>query len=926
MADAAAAAVTTHVVDVRVWRVLSLYAARRARLIVRVVNVVHEDDDAAAPAAVLPLYLALDDNDVVASYAPTLVQRVRVERRLDIETGVRLAAAEEARQRAPSSTAEPHAAAAVDGRAPVYRALEALDVVGRADALRLSALVSFVPSAHRGVAAAAWRRLPSAPLTSATAALAAVDAGAPALSAVERACLRRVIVDAFDYWEPVLLAARGIASPTALERAPADGHAVASLAAYVASNTLDVADARFVGRYAHFMPPNIVRTRHALGSSARRHAVDDGCVPFAAAVADAMRSTVLRLTPDEVPEAALRHRVLVSLGDGRYAFARDREFELDVADAVRNAADVELLQVAGDVRDVLAALDARFEPDAVYVAPTPGHAAVCPFTVFSVDDIVAGRLDAAAIAGRTIVVLFAHAFGVDSLSTTLRVAGDAGGGRYVLVGDPYAVNGSPRCNDRGAPFRDLCKVAASARYAHMRTSRLLGRALETRLGPFSAEEHRALRHPTTPTLLPTAPVHLVASVYDAEPSSERLVVVGDQRRAMAREHGVGAGYVALPCAGYLGRATAVHVGAEPATDAHAYGATVDVASSTLDHRYCCFTSTRSRLEPAAHACFTLCTAPLARALARIVPEPCVDAVALVLTERSCAADVLAAASLLRDGASLYVVGSQAALDAALARRGTRPCTALVDMLLTSDAVAAARSPLPSLVASVDDGATPLPSGDGVHASLAFVGATSASTHRRRVCVRTLRRALDGYLANTPLAGGRVPSDAVRAAHDARYEQLVPFDVRDVDNTTLAALDDARLGAHLHARILSLMYVSAPAVGEAYELSRHDMADAIADYPPRYGDERERAREATIVHLLAVVVKPSARLRAWLLDAEEQLLTTLADDDDAGARHRAALAAHLDDDTAVPLVDLTSDDGSHWFRTLGAVRAFLEGDE
>lgn len=887
------------VVDVRVRRIVALHAPRRARVIARVVASYDEPR--------LPLYLALDDADVLASYAPNVVLRVRIEARTDTEPAP-LAADEQAEQRAPTDAEG--AAPADDGRAPVYRTREALDVVGRADAVTYAALRPYLPSAHRVAMTAALRREPR-PACAADA-LAALARAGPSLAARETALLRRVVTDAFGHWEPLLLAARGVVTPSSLGRAPADGDAVLALDEYVHRHAADDVDAaRFVGRYAHLMPINVTRTRHPFAVRER----DTSTFAVALAGANARRSTVVRLALDDVPTAALRHRVLTPLDGETYAIVRDREFELDIAAFARER-PLTLVEFAGEPVHAFAALARRYAADAVYVVPTVGHAAAAAtLGALSVDDVIGGRVPPDAVVGRPLVVLFAHAFGVDSLATTLRTLGtDAAD--VALVGDPYNGDGSPRCNDRGAPFRDLCTVARRHTLATLRVEQLLGRSLVTALGPFSPDEHRVLRS-RTPSLDGTS-VHRVDALTDVD--TPALVVVGDVRRTEARRvvGDASRAYVVVPCLGQLTRVRGVSVRGEPAHDVHAYGALVDVEShASIDHRHCCFTDAPTRLEPAAHACFAEVTAPLARDLARVVARPVAADVALVLTDASCAADVLAAAALTRSSRRLFIVGTAADLAAALARPSRGARTTLVDALTG----AALATPRPALVADVP----PLPA--GATTALAFVGATTAASAQARTAVTTLRRAFTAYIDDVPTElSGRVPAAAVRGAADERYATFVPFEPADVDDALLAAYTERTLFTHLYARLMALFAVHDD-LPQARTESFFDKWAAFNDYPPVFDEPAtSRRREATLVHLLCTIVKPVPTARAWYIEAEARFMAARTDADDDGERHRAALTAYLADDVRVPAIDFTSDNSGTLFTVFGELRARLAASD
>ena len=504
-----------------------------------------------------------------------------------------------------------------------------------------------------------------------------------------------------------------------------------------------------VGRFADLLPIMLARTRRRLHSSileqrrwsalANASAVD--------ALVNAFRmfsSTVGTLQSDggggeaavniEDPDLVLKTLkeigALVQVGvndDGQALFSsgRDDELERESAAILRDetvARRIIAVSAAGNADAIYTdALRRRLDyyglSNVMFVAPTVGHANSCPaFDCESVDDVLAGRVDWTR-RPQAVCLVYAHAFGLDSFVHTIRAF--ACGRRrnpmdaVVLVGDPFAVTGSPRETDRGAPFRDIC--AAFRR--HVLGDRgildsLFGLSGAGPSGPLNTLDHERLRHRTTPELPSdddTFTLVKTLNEIDASVREHGLIMVGTSSLVDAlntvgtfSDANVIRKFVAFDELGQVVRvkesvrSTFVSgiskvpfvtdnnpiVNYMPLHTRNGY-IIIDTEHDTsgVDHRRCCFTERANVASLSMHVCIRSLAGTPARMLARIAPTPVADELAFVVTEKTGIEDFRAAFSMVRR--RLHIVCGPdgiSAVRSALNRHVPRPRTRLVDLL------------------------------------------------------------------------------------------------------------------------------------------------------------------------------------------------------------------------------------------------------
>lgn len=613
-----------------------------------------------------------------------------------------------------------------EGRVLGYRACACIAVAVSPSAtgpLTLAHIKAMLPAGQQPAFQRATRSLTTAPAATSPEMYALLRTALPTLSSAQYATLWTTFASVGVSAEYVALVCRGVANPAALGRLSAVE--LLNLHTYVEGvvATLDPEDPDFIarvtlalGRFADCLPLELVGTRRRLRPCVeyeRTWATLPDVGPLDAFVNAARLSQSTRgFMPDlgQFPASLLKHLpFLVPLAAGEVAIARDAEFEAEAARLLVTMERVLVVAAAGDVyADVwprLTALDV--EPtDAVFVAPTPAHAAAFPFEVLAVDDVLAGRVAHARAAA--LVLLVAHAYGADSFVHCVRAFTTS---VLVLVGDPYDANGSPRDADRGAVLRDAVAAARRGLLRNCALEAMYGLSAAAPTALLSRDEVEALRRYREPTLadrvvcyVPTladvpADVRAAGVVLVGEASMARALTLTD---TYAASHAVGTmivfeslGQVApvlqrlrlrAPVRGRVSLA-ALDVVDEPLPlttlggyvllDPHA------ATSALVDHRYCCRTTLPTLASLSMHAASVRAwPAAPARLLARTSPLPIADTLAFVLTDRTGIEDVRAAAALVRT--ALVVVGDATGLAAACARHAVRARTQLVEMLAAGE--------------------------------------------------------------------------------------------------------------------------------------------------------------------------------------------------------------------------------------------------
>ena len=509
-----------------------------------------------------------------------------------------------------------------------------------------------------------------------------------------------------------------------------------------------------IGRYADMLPLATIGTRRRIRSATAKEREyksmpNAGTIDALVNTLRANQSTVATLYDFDaecensraVLDTLEALRILVRLPSDdddvtTYTSGRDYDLEYEAARLLCSPdiiGRVVALTAAGD-RDILDAVPRRLlhlgvvtsmDSDICYVAPTPGHAATCPYDTLSVADVIAGRFSR----GRrytAVCLVYAHAFGTDSFVHVVRALTDCGESSpppppitLVLVGDALNTNGSPLESDRGCVFRDICAAIRREYLPNGHLEPFLGLASESPLGPLSADEHRKLRA-YTGAELPDAHACTIAATLDDVPQVVRdagLVAVGTNSLSTALKCGGGDAkdahtlrrYISFDELGQVARiyktfrmvntpqnpfVNAVSSRMQPSFEFMALktrngyalldpdGGANDVGVVTpvgINHRRCCFTNSEHLASLEMHAVTRSLAGTPVRLLARVAPQPIADKLAFVVTERTGIQDIRSAFALVRK--HLYIVcESRDALAAALTRNVSRPRTRLLSLL------------------------------------------------------------------------------------------------------------------------------------------------------------------------------------------------------------------------------------------------------
>lgn len=441
--------------------------------------------------------------------------------------------------------------------------------------------------------------------------------------------------------------------------------------------------------------------------------------------------------------------------DDEYAPARDYALECELARLVRVAPPTLLTCGAG--ADYFPALSARFVGRfAVFVASSPRVAARfraqargCCVSVNELLGELPPRASPRLLRGSAAALVFidAHALGVDTLVRALHALTptlDVLPAPLWLAGDALEVSGSVHVGDRGAPFRDLVALARRGALDGVTLDAVLPFETVGRLGPLDDDAHCALRNGTL-CADSAAALECVGSAAAASGADLPVAVACSSALAAfecARRAGVS---LAKPfnvdtwllVDGYeLVRVVERRhwLGAERLSAALPWlriddrlGVVVGDSSrpSFIDHRVCCRLGTPHTLLLAAHYVRSADVLPvrtLARALAY---TPHTDSLTLLVdAERASLDDIRAALSLVRR--SVRVHADAPTLAAALARRGSRPRTSLVDIVNGGGIAPSSQPPLDYRSVDVETlPATVAPT------AFSFVGSTRAA-HCKRV--------------------------------------------------------------------------------------------------------------------------------------------------------------------------------------------------
>jgi len=850
-------------------RILKANSRRSTMLLVRVAEktikgTADEQHAASGPYASLRPFIIVFERDVVPAYDPRLellldveplearepFQLDGVERQLQAKEGGRLA-----------SSAEGHALSYVASACINVKMTTAAHERG----ITVSLVKAALPAALQPQLAREMRGKSSARLER----LADIDAmlaRLPRLSQTSRWNTVALFADTRMSAEYSALVSHGVGSPSSLQRLSA-----AELAKLVGffTNVLSLAGPNppprlplIIGRLADLLPLSLVGTRRRV----RLHPTYErawSLLPQADALdalvngARATQSTVGKLdspldgasqTLLSLVPALVRARSENDDGGGRFALARDQELELESARLVRSRTRLVVVAAAGDV-SVLDTVERRLrdlavapylDSDMLYVAPTASHAAVCPFDALSVDDVLAGRY-AHGRRPSALVLVFAHAFGVDSFVHCVR-AFDEATRVLVLVGDPYDSNGSPRESDRGCVLRDVAAAARRGALANTELETLFGFSAVGPLNALGRAEHTALRHYKQP-MLPLegdASYTIVASLDDvpADECERSLTLVGALTMSQAAK-ATGASpasvrevrdWIAFDDLGQVARVTrrarlrsvvrplAERVSIEAGESSTApmpldtLGGCVELNDGVgIDHTYCCHTTSPTVAVLDMHASRRAFAVAPARLLARITPVPIADALPFIVTEKTGIDDIRAAFALVRR--RLYIVAdTRAAVDAALARKSARPRTQLVDFLLDDSNRSSAPSPL--LLASPPPPPPPPPpepasvevpfrflylgSTDSDSVLAAAAGLEQAGAQRLRVRVGALHEHLNNFLRDKKM---KRAASATRDEEDtiaAMFRPPPPSTTTTMPSTTMPS---AFSPAHVDAATL-----------------------------------------------------------------------------------------------------------------------------
>ena len=957
-----------------------------------------DGDDERAYAQLRP-FIIVHESDVLPAYDP------RLELLLDIEvlsaySPMQLEGIERQQQASAKRLASDAA-----GLAMVYRATACVDARMMPSALAagitVSRLKSVLPLGLQPVLARSMR----GSMTMQLASLRAIDevfAGmATTTQQRERWAFVTMFADSFaSSAEYSALVSHGLATPSSLQRLAASE--LLAVFNYMAS-VLEVAagdDATqhvplAIGRLLDVLPLSLVGTRrrlrlHATYERAWNNVRGTATLDKAVNVARTSQSTVCSLDAELSPECLQLLELvpaLVPLNGGsdskRMAFARDAELEHEVARLIDEREHIVIVAAAGSVlNDIERRLQdlhvaPLLEADIVYIAPTASHAAACPFDALSVDDVLAGQYRRTR-QPRSIVLVFAHALGVDSFVHCLRAFPSAS--TVALVGDPYNGDGSPRESDRGAVLRDLAAAARRRYVKHVRLESLYGLSATGPLGPLTADEHAALRRYKQPTLAEHA-YSIVASIDDVPLHARNLMLVGASSPTYAcavagvdkKTSYTVSSFIAFDELGQVARVTRkLRLRAVPdplrrriveadceevdSLALDALGACVLLEEpSLIDHRYCCHTNVPNLAVLAMHAARRVFVAVPARGLARVTPVPIDDDVACIITDRSGIEDIRAAMSLARR--HVYFIATERSFVAsALERHGPRPVTQLVDILSRSERRSYECSTLAHHWPDAAVGEPPyrflyLGSTDSTSVVTSAAGVENGVENRTLALVHSLHEHLDAFLLDqrqqgrpaVGIAETAVPSVLEEASAPVTRPTIVPavFAVSDVDVATLARLHVSIVDLLLQRRLWALVRAHRlGTLGEDADSAHID--ECYSTYPYLSASERLgsnervalRAREAAVIHLFCMITKGLTKAEDWYVAAESALLRHRAEragtDSMAaaslGSRHAAAVRSYMASAVVQPTPnpeDMKHVDAYDFFGKLQDVRSYLD---
>jgi hypothetical protein len=736
-----------------------------------------------------------------------------------------------------------------------------------------------------------------------------------------------------------------------------------------------------LGRFADFIALSDIGTRRRLrpSSGSRRRFDELPAAKYFDQVANIIRSSssttaVYYGDPDEMTKSSVGHILLERLhafrqvgvytrDDRQYpvlAGGRDDTLEREAARLLHDTESVaqwwSLTVQSGSFEvytHVMPRINALIDDDdkgtIIAIAPTVAHALAMPFDCLSMDDVLAGAIPRRR--HTTLILVVAHAFGVDSFVHAVRLvieAAAAGGGggllNVVMIGDHLNSDGSPRESDRGTPMRD---ITAAIRHGHLGVRGHIDMLLVwtnecSSAGCLNEEEWQQLRRYSDNEWPSMASWTRYDSLDDV--NSRDFVVVGcltisdalKAARATLNDANKISQYIMID---ELGQVAAVRslrrvdrvvssldelaniptsLSPYPSENT-AHVATrslyVELQDTTINHRHCCRTAVPTYVCVAAHPSLRSLVALPARHVARVAQRAVVDSLVFIVTERTGIEDVRAAFSLARH--HVHVVGSESLVAEAVRRHAPRPRTRLVELSTQSSSSA----PMPILAHGFD-----VVGGSDVVQDHSFSIVYTGSTDRVNV-VRTasgidehgrwlvsidqLRRHTIDYLR--PTTTESLMTTTTTTTHAFNRIRLTP--------EFLTSLTHKQLDAVIMHRLWALVGIwHQGRLGDDNDEGFID--EQLRTYIDEYtmADNDTLSREAAAIHALSTIVK--RRASTWYIEAERRLFIRVHGENDSTV-HAQAVVEHINRVLTLPDGSDEAVDDYDLFAKLRELRTYIE---